>query len=269
MNTSRTFTIETSPPSADRSLGRDAVVCIDVISTSTAVVTAVSRGRKVVPAASVEEARFLADGFDDALLAVDGPGPRRAGEVAASPIALSRLDHDHSRPLVIAGTFGTRFLVRSGGARAVYVASLRNLAATARHLAGHHRRVALLGTGADGEFRCEDRMAVARLGSALLHAGFSCEDAGTEGLVQRWAEIDLGVMRLGKSAAELRRDHRKDDLRFVLQHVDDLDLVCRYRDGRMTAVSSPEVWRDVGPHAVPAAVLASVLGAGRAQISAS
>ena len=256
MGGSRTFKIDAFPASAFRYLERDAIVCIDVICASTTLVTAVSRGRKAIPAASPDGARALAADLGNAIVAIDGPTPRLTGEIPASPLALSRRD-DLARPLVLSGLSGTELMVNSAAARAVYVASFRNMAATARHLARNHRRVVLLGAGADGDFRCEDQMAAARIGAALVNLGFSCEDPGTTGLVERWAEIDLGVTTWGKSAAELKRDGRADDLNFILNHTDDLDVVCQYRDGAMAAVPRPDAVRVGRPRAVPAGVLAA------------
>jgi phosphosulfolactate phosphohydrolase-like enzyme len=267
MGGSRTFKIDAFPGSAFRYLERDAIVCIDVICASTTLVTAVSRGRKAIPAATPDAARALAADLGNAIVAIDGPAPRRPGEIAASPFVLSRRD-DLARPVVLSGLSGTELMVNSAGARAVYVASFRNMGATARHLARHHRRVVLLGAGADGDFRCEDQMAAARIGAALVNLGFSCEDPGTAGLVQRWAEIDLGVTTWGKSAAELKRDGRADDLSFILHHTDDLDLVCQYRDGAMAAVPRPDAVRAARLRVVPAGVLVSAAAGATAQSSA-
>jgi len=47
-------------------------------------------------------------------------------------------------------------------------------------------------------------------------------------------------MTWGKSAAELKRDGREEDLDFILRHLDDLDLVCRYEAAGVSAVSAKE-----------------------------
>jgi phosphosulfolactate phosphohydrolase-like enzyme len=236
MGGGRTFKIDAFPGSAFRHLERDAIVCIDVICASTTVVTAVSVGRRVIPAAGPDVARRLAPTLPNAVVALDGPWPRRRrSEVAASPVALSRRE-DVERPLVIVGMGGTELMVNSAGARAAYVACFRNMAATAAQLAAQHRRVALIGAGAMGDFRCEDQMATARIGLALMEAGFACEDPATASLVDRWADVDLHITTWGKSAAELKAAGRGEDLEFILAHVDDLDLVCGYRDGVIAAL---------------------------------
>ncbi len=230
-----TFKVDAFPASAFRHLERDAIVCIDVICASTTLVTAVSGGRRAIPVATPEAARRLAPTLGNPIVALDGPARRRHSEIAASPVALSRRE-DLDRPLVLAGMAGTELMVNSAGARAVYVACFRNMAATSQHLARNHERVVLIGAGAAGDFRCEDQMAAARIGAALIAAGFACEDPATAGLVQRWADVDLGVTTWGKSAAELKASGRAEDLDFILRQVDDLDLVCGYHDGAITSM---------------------------------
>jgi phosphosulfolactate phosphohydrolase-like enzyme len=256
MGSRKTFKIDAFPGSAFRYLDRDAIVCIDVMCASTAVVTAVAEGRKAIPVASPAAARALAAHLGDAVVAVEGPERRLEGEIAISPTAVLSAGEPAS-PLVLAGRWGTELMVNSAGARAVYVACFRNVAATAAHLARNHERVVLLGAGADGDFRCEDQMAAARIGALLLEAGFTTEDPSTASLVQRWSEIDLGIMTWGKSTAELRQQGRGEDVDFILRHEDDLDLVCVYEaDAVVSAKRKPELRvRDRRSVPAPAAVL--------------
>lgn len=231
MSRNRTVKIDAFPESAFRYLERDAIVCIDVISCSTTIATAAGQGRLTYPAASPDEALGLAARLSDPLLAVEPLGaPKVSFELQNSPAALARRQ-DVGRPLVLAGVSGTRLIVNAAGARAAYVACYRNLKATIEHLASRHDRVALIGAGFGSEFRCEDQMAAARIARGLLEFGFQCEDNGTAELVERWGEADLALTSLGKSAAYLRRWGYEEDLDFVLQHLDDLDIVCHYDQG--------------------------------------
>jgi hypothetical protein len=61
-----------------------------------------------------------------------------------------------------------------------------------------------------------------------LAEGFEPEDDGSARLIERWSHADVGLVAWGNSADELRRANQLDDLNFVMGHVDDLDLVCRY-----------------------------------------
>jgi len=252
----KTFKIDAFPGSAFRYLDRDAIVCVDVICASTTLVTAVDLGRRAIPAASPQAARELAAGLGDAIVAVEDRAVREGAEIPASPVALERLT-DAESPVVLAGRWGTELMVNAAPARAVYVACFRNIRATVRHLARHHQRVVILGAGADGDFRCEDQMATARIGAGLMNLGFTSEEPSTAGLVERWAEIDLSVMTWGKSAAELKREGQDEDLDFILRHLDDLDLVCRYQDGAISAVSTEEAARPARSTVTPGLPMAA------------
>jgi phosphosulfolactate phosphohydrolase-like enzyme len=240
-----TVKIDAFPDSAFRYLERDAIVCVDVISSTTTIVTAVAQGRLAFPAANADEALRLSSCLTDSLLAVECVGdPQVRFEMQNQPAALAQRQ-DVRRPLVLAGLFGTQLIVNTAGARAAYVACYRNISATVEYLAAHHRGVVVLGAGFGHEVRCEDQMAAARIAAGLLEFGFQCEDSGTADLVGRWAAADLAITALGKSAAYLRRLGHGEDLDFVLKHVDDLDLVCKYDEGAVKAVpTSPPLLRE-------------------------
>lgn len=235
-----TVKIDAFPESAFRYLERDAIVCVDVISSTTTIVTAVAQGRLAFPAANADEALKLSTGLTNSLLAVECMGdPKLSFEMHNGPAALAQRE-DVGRPLVLAGLFGTQLIVNAAGARAAYVGCYRNISATAEYLAAHHSRVVVLGAGFGSEFRCEDQMAAARIAAGLLELGFRCEDIGTADLVRRWGAADLALTALGKSAAYLLRLGRGEDLDFVLNHVDDLDLVCKYDEGAIRAVATSQ-----------------------------
>jgi phosphosulfolactate phosphohydrolase-like enzyme len=236
MPENRTVAIDAFPESAFRYLDRDAIVCVDVISSTTTLVTAVAQGRLAFPVASAEEALSLFGRLRDSLLVVEAKGESQVSfEMQNSPAALARRE-DVRRPLVLAGVSGTQLIVNTAGARATYVACYRNISATVDYLALHHSRIVVLGAGFGSEFRCEDQMAAARIAHGLLERGFECEDIATANLVARWGQADLALTALGKSAAYSRRLGYGEDIDFVLNHIDDLDLVCQYHEGAVRGV---------------------------------
>lgn len=198
------------------------LVGIDVIRATTAIVTAVSRGRRCFPVASLEEADRVAEGLDDPLLGGEVTGRRPARfEIHNSPAELAR--RTDTRPLVLLSTSGTR-LLRASRAPVTYVACLRNRAATARELlASDSQEILLLGAGSRGEFRAEDRLCAAWIAHALVLAGFRPKNPDTVELINRWAGAGLDAIAAGSSAAYLRRTGQVEDLDFVLAHVDDVD----------------------------------------------
>jgi 2-phosphosulfolactate phosphatase len=226
MTSSRKVRIDAFPDSAFRYLHRWTIVCVDVITSGTTAVTAVAQGRRTFAAGDVAEAFRLAHVAEGTL----GEGSMRF-DVAQSPAALAR--RSDRRPLVLVDPPGTRLLANCRGGRDVYVACLRNVTATVELLAGRGHDVVLLGAGEGADFRCEDKMATARLGASLVARGFVPDGHETADTIKRWGATDTALLGWGRSAEHLRRSGHADDLEFVLGHVDDLDLACRYVDGEI------------------------------------
>jgi phosphosulfolactate phosphohydrolase-like enzyme len=225
MNTRRTVVIDAFPESAFRHRECDAVACIDVMLTTTTLVTAAAQGRRALVAASGQEVRELAAGLSDALLAGSlEDGPPVGFEVPDSPSALVRLAGD-GRPLVLRSPPGTELIANAAGGGTVLLACFRNLSATASALA-HHRRIALLAAGCREELSCEDQMAAAWIAERLLNTGFEAADRRTVDMVRRWTGIAPSLAGWGNSAANLRQAGRGEDVDFVIAHVDDIERAC-------------------------------------------
>ena len=237
MSAKKTVRIDAFPESAFRYLESDAIVCVDVMMASTTMVTAAAHGRRAFPAADVDEALALAACLPSPLLAMDPEQPDHAHfEMRNSPAALAQRN-DANRPLVLVGSAGTRLILNTAGAQNVYVACFRNMTATAEYLAAEHEQVVILAAGHGSQFRCEDEMAGARIARRLMDLGYKAEDNSTADLVERWAEADLALAALGKSASHFRRIGRPEDVDFVLAHLDDLETVCRHEEGAVTAAA--------------------------------
>jgi 2-phosphosulfolactate phosphatase len=226
----RAFTIRALPEAASGLRTTHAVVAVDVFRATTTIVTALAQGRRVFPVLSEAEALQVAATLTDPLLAGEVAGVRPASfAINNSPAALDL--RSDTRPLIVLSSAGTRLLSLASGARAVYVACLRNLSATCACVGEREGRVALIGAGARGRPRPEDSLACAWIGRALLQTGFSPEDQETEGEVRRWEGVQLDSLREGPSADFLRATGQEEDIDFVLAHFDDLDLVVQF-DGR-------------------------------------
>jgi len=243
--------IDAFPESAWRYRDRCPVVCIDVISSTTTAVTLAAEGRRVLPAATAFDLQRLLHAVPEALAAVECvPGETTPpSSLALDPVVLAaRVDR---RPLVLYDGAGTRLIANCDRGIAVYVACLRNVAATVDFIASRHDEVALLAAGDGGDFRCEDRIAAARIGAGLLKLGFIPEGQGTADTISRWGAVDTRMIGWGRSAQHLRRDGRRDTLEFVMMRVDDLNVVCRYAHGEITAVLSEIVGGDLGAEETP------------------
>jgi phosphosulfolactate phosphohydrolase-like enzyme len=161
MTARRVVRIDALTDGAWRCDGYDAVICIDVLLSTTTVVTAAAMGRRVFPVATPLEAARLQMRLTSALVVTDGleqpadaaplwgPAELSSGTMLARTLV-------HLSPLA-------EMLAAMTPRATVYVACLRNLEATARAVAQRHRRVAIIGAGEAGEICTEDQMAAARL----------------------------------------------------------------------------------------------------------
>jgi len=252
MSTTPQVTANFFPESAFRYLDHDAIVCVDVLTTTTTLVTAVAEGWRVVLGGTAKASILKASNpitVGDA--AEEGtvkkwpprqwPGrPRSTPELARfdcpdSPVAvLARGDRD--RPLQLASGVGLDLISNAYTGPSVYIASLRNMTATAAHVARAHRRVAVLGACTAGVLLCEDQIAVSRIAASLCEHGFEPGESGVSELIRRWSTAEISLGRLGASAEQLRRHGRQADVDFAFTHVDDLDLICRVEQGEIVSV---------------------------------
>ncbi|MFN2543947.1 MAG: 2-phosphosulfolactate phosphatase [Actinomycetota bacterium] len=229
-----------APPGSRKTV----VVAIDVLRATTTAVTAVAAGRRCFPADSAETARDLAGRFPGALLVGEQAGAMPDGfDLNNSPAAVAARG-DVERPMVLLSTSGARLIRAAGRTNPVQVGSLRNLTAQAAQLLPHDD-VALVGAPTDGEFREEDQICCARLAELLMDAGFE-PDAAAREIADRWRAAPPEALLEGRSADYLRRTGQEDDLRFVLEHVDDLDATFALQGEEVVAAP-----RTVAPHGGP------------------
>jgi hypothetical protein len=239
-----------------RSRDYEAIVCVDVITAGTTLVTSMAQGRRtfclprIEPTAGPREWLRtndveLSTGADDD----DVLGPRDLDQRT-----------DTERPLALRSMLSELL----GGAlfnSPLYIACLRNLSATVTHLAGHHDRVAIVAAGMGGEARFEDEMAAAWIAADLRGWGFIPDDRATALAIDRWTRGEVGLIGLGKSAEALRTRGFHRDLAFILGHVDDVRIPCRM-NGQEVAVAGPRSER--ADHEEPARVPESGLARLRA-----
>jgi hypothetical protein len=77
-------------------------------------------------------------------------------------------------------------------------------------------------------------MATAWLALRMQGRDFDLEGRHTVDEVTRWGPSDVALINLSRSAEKLRARGRGAEVDFVLQHVNDLSVVCTYEDGELT-----------------------------------
>jgi phosphosulfolactate phosphohydrolase-like enzyme len=90
-------------------------------------------------------------------------------------------------------------------------------------------------------------MTAAWLADRLSSRGFALEGRDTVTEVKRWGRPDISLVGWSRSAERLRSRGRGDDVDFVLEHVDDLDLVCSYAQGELRPALRPARTNPLSP----------------------
>lgn len=230
--------IDSFPESVELYKQGYAVVAVDIIRASTSIVTALSTGRRCFPVPTVEAARVASARLTNPLWAGELGGDIPDGfEMNNSPAELARRA-DVRRPLILLSSSGTRLIHLLRNADAAYVGCFRNYGCLGRYLVEHHPRVAIIGAGSRGDFREEDQMGCAWIAGELLKSGYRPESTRTEEIAEVWNAKRPESIIHGKSADYLRRSGQEEDLSFVLDHIDDLDLVARIRGDEVVAIPS-------------------------------
>lgn len=145
------------------------VFVIDVLRASTTICAALAHGaRGIVPVASIEEAMRLAQTLDrsEVLLAGERHATRIEGfDLGNSPREMAETVV-HGKTIVMTTTNGTRALLATAGAAAVYLAAAVNLRAAgarARDALARHDDLLVLCAGREGHFGLDDAYAAGRL----------------------------------------------------------------------------------------------------------
>lgn len=220
-----TVTIDCFPERAALYKGYSAIVAVDVIRATTTAVTAVHAGMQVFPTTSVLDALTLSRTYPKALLAGEVDGVMPSGfNISNSPVEILEMSTGY-RQVILLSSSGTKLIVNSASAAAVYICCFRNLSAIANHLTGNYEHVAILGAGSKDQFRREDKMGCAYLASRLFDLGFQPANAKITDFVREWAAIEPSEASKGRSASYLLNSGQSKDLDFILDHIDDLEIV--------------------------------------------
>ena len=186
--------IDALPESAWRYAGYDAIVCVDVLLSSTTIVTALAQGRRVFAAPTPAHAMWFQSRVQDAMVVTDAPD-HVDGEISyAGPSSLAATE-GRARDVVHVSPFA-EMLVAAVPRSVVHVACLRNIEATVAELAARHVRTAILGAGERGEVATEDQMAAAWLAARLRTHGFELDGHNTVNEVERWGHAGRRAHRL-------------------------------------------------------------------------
>jgi 2-phosphosulfolactate phosphatase len=216
-------------------IGQDAIVAVDVIRATTTAITAVALGRKCFPVASLAAAARTRRKLKDPLLVGELGGEMPRGfDLTNSPAAIAE-HRDVSRPMILLSTSGMRLVCSARGN--LYLGCLRNYGALVSYLPDHHENIILMGAETRGSFREEDKLCCAWIAAGLLEQGYVVGDSRTRSLVRTWAQRGPEAIFGGDSSQYLLGTGQLEDLRFILDHINDLDCVAYRKDDEVIQVS--------------------------------
>jgi 2-phosphosulfolactate phosphatase len=191
------------------------VVVVDAFRASATITVLVSRGARVVPVASIEEARAYAG-------AVLRAGERGSAKVAGfdfgnSPTEVLAAEVPADSTVVLSTTNGTRVVEAAKGAPAVLAGSFVNASAIADELAAVPRgpQVVVVGCGWEGRRASEDEAAAGAILYRLGERGFGLDERARR-VVEAYRSRPAGALRGNSAARRLERLGYERDLDFCL-----------------------------------------------------
>ena len=191
-----------------------AVVVVDAFRASTTIAVLVSKGARVVPVASVEEA-YSYPGADFRV------GERGSAKVAGfdfgnSPTEILESEVPPGSTVVLSTTNGTRVVEAAGGAPAVLAGAFVNASALADELAvGDYGSLVVVGCGWEGRRASEDEAAAGAILDRLRARGYRLDERAWR-IVGAYRSRPVGLLRDNSAASRLKRLGYERDLNFCL-----------------------------------------------------
>jgi 2-phosphosulfolactate phosphatase len=190
------------------------VVVVDAFRASATIAVLVSRGARVVPVASIEEARAYA-GAD--LRAGERGSAKVAGfDFGNSPTEILESEVPAGTTVVLSTTNGTRVVEAATGAPAVLAGAFVNAGALADELAaGNHGSLVVVGCGWDGRRASEDEAAAGAILHRLGERGIEL-DGRARRVVEAYRSRPSERLRDNSAARRLKRLGYERDLDLCL-----------------------------------------------------
>jgi 2-phosphosulfolactate phosphatase len=205
-----------------------AVLVVDAFRASTTIAVLVQKGARVVPVASIEEARSYPEAD---LRAGERGSAKVAGfEFGNSPTEILASDVPAGSTVVLSTTNGTRVVEAARGAPAVYTGAFVNASAMANELAaGDYGSLVVVGCGWEGRRASEDEAAAGAILQRLVHRGAELDERALR-IVEAYQRRPLDRLRGNRAARRLKRLGYERDLDFCLAE-DAVPVVPRLVDG--------------------------------------
>ena len=191
------------------------VVVVDAFRASTTITVLVSKGARVVPVASVEEAAAARTDFRI--------GERGSVKVAGfdfgnSPTEILGSEIPPGSKIALSTTNGTRVVEAARGARTILTGAFVNAGILAEELAGgvhDGAEVVIIGCGWEGRRASEDEAAAGAILQRLRSRGAEL-DGRARRVVKGYLSRPVGALRNNSAARRLKRLGYEEDIEFCL-----------------------------------------------------
>ena len=191
------------------------VVVVDAFRASTTIAVLVSKGPKVVPVASIEEAASVEADFRI--------GKRGSAKVAGfdfgnlpTEILGSGIPPDST--VVLSTTNGTRIVEAAAGAQAILTGAFVNAESLAEDLSDgtyDDARVVVVGCGWEGRYASEDEVAAGAILHRLRSRGADLDERAGR-VVERYLSRSANALKSNSAARRLKRLGYERDLDYCL-----------------------------------------------------
>ena len=204
------------------------VVVVDAYRASTTVAVLVSKGARVLPASSVEDAANIEADFR---VGERGSAKLSGFDFGNSPTVLQNADLPPGSTVALTTTNGTRIIEAAAHAPAIVIGAFVNARAAARELAETHKgqEIVVVGCGWEGRRASEDEAA----SGAILHhlESYGVElDKRAERVVDFYLLRPEKYLKTNSAARRLKRLGYEEDLDFCLSE-DILPVVPKLQNG--------------------------------------
>ena len=190
------------------------VVVVDAYRASTTIAVLISKGARVLPVDSIEEAAVAEADYH---IGERGSAKVKGFDFGNSPTEIQAADITLGATVALSTTNGTRIIEAARGAPAILAGAFVNAHAVADHLAANERdsRVVIVGCGWEGRRASEDESAAGAI-LARLHERGASLDERAERVVDLYRRRPERSLRNNSAARRLKRLHYDHDLDFCL-----------------------------------------------------
>jgi 2-phosphosulfolactate phosphatase len=190
-------------------------VVVDAFRASTTIAVLVSKGARVFPAASIQEA---ASAETDFRIGERGSAKVAGFDFGNSPTEILASEIPAGSTVALSTTNGTRVVEAADGARAILTGAFVNAESLARYLsdATHDdAEVAVIGCGWEGRRASEDEAAAGAILRRLRSRGAELDERAGR-VVGRYLSLSTGRLTGNSAARRLKRLGHERDLNFCL-----------------------------------------------------